>query len=77
MVRIDGHLSLGSVIFDHLQRNLQCKEVYNKLSFKIIDQAKSEFQLKIKVAIHIEWGKPTLNKQIKHIGLDISVRPLR
>ena len=75
MVRIDEHLSLGkgSVICDHLQWNLQCKEVCNKLPFEIIDQAKSEFQLKIKEAIHIEWEKPILNKQIKHIGLNISV----
>ena len=37
----------GSVLIDHLKRNLQCKELCNKLSFKIIDQAKSEFHLKI------------------------------
>ena len=61
MVRVDEYLSLGkgSIIFDHLQRNFQCKEECNKLSFKIIDQVK--------------WKKPTLNKQIKHIRLNISV----
>ena len=73
MVRIDEHLNVGtgSVIFDHLKNNAQCKG--DKSCFKIIDQANSEFSLKIKEAIHIEWEKPNLNKQIKHISLNIVV----
>ena len=75
MVRIEEHLSLGkgSVIYDHLKQHPKCKENCNKSSFKIIDQANTEFQLKIKEAIHIAWEKPTLNKQIKHITLNISI----
>ena len=75
MVRIDEHLTCGkgSVIFDHLQRNQKCKELCNKSSFKIIDSARSQFQLKIKEAIHIALKKPTLNKQIKHETLNIAI----
>ena len=63
----------GSVIFDHLQRNQKCKEICNKSSLKIIDSARSQFQLKIKEAIHIALKKPTLNKQIKHKTLNIAI----
>ena len=56
-VRIDEHLNVGkgSVIFDNLKNNAQCKG--DKSCFKIIDQANSEFVLKIKEAVHIEWKK--------------------
>ena len=60
-------------IFDHLEENQKCKDLCNKTCFEIIDQANTAFVLKIKEAIHIEWGKPTLNKQIKHVSLNLSI----
>ena len=59
--RMDEHLSFGKG-FDHLMRfsngtlNVRC---VNMLSFKIINQAKFEFYLKIKEAIHKDWEKHT------------------
>ena len=76
MVRIEEHLKegKGSIIFNHLKNSPKCKKkLCDKSSFKIIDHATSEFQLKIKEAIHIKWRKPTLNKQIKHIGLNMNI----
>ena len=74
-VRIEEHLKegKGSVIFNHLAKNPKCREMCNDSCFQVIDNATSEWQLKIKEAIHITWNKPTLNKQIKHIGLNISI----
>ena len=40
-----------------------CLDLYNSLCFKIIDKAKSTFDLKIKEALHINWRKPNLNAQ--------------
>ena len=54
MTRIDEHLHNGkeSVIFEHLNQNSKCRDLASVGSFKIIDSANSEFQLKIKEAIH-------------------------
>ena len=35
---------------------------------KIINKADSKFHLKIKEALHINWGKPDLNAQQNHLG---------
>ena len=32
----------------------------------------SSFRLKIKEAIHINWGKPELNKQVRHTVVSIA-----
>ena len=75
MTRIDEHLhsGKGSIIFEHLNQNSNCRDLANINSFKIIDTANSEFQLKIKEAIHIKLKNPTLNKQIKHVVLNIII----
>ena len=49
-----------SHIFKHLQIAATC---FNSYSFKIIDRANSELDLKIKGALHINWRKPNLNAQ--------------
>ena len=41
--------------------------------FKIIAHVQSEYVLKIKEAMHIEWLKPDLNKQKKHVTLNLPV----
>ena len=45
----------------------------NSLCFKIIDKAKSKFDLKIKEALHINWRKPKLNAQQNHLSLTFSL----
>ena len=37
--------------------------------FKLIDNATSFYQLKIKESFHIERLKPELNKQVDHVSL--------
>ena len=55
-----------SNIFKHLQESRACNSVCNKDCFSIIDRATTEYQLKMKEAMHIKWIRPKLNKQVKH-----------
>ena len=41
--------------------------------FSILDHASTTFQLKIKEAIHIQLEKPTLNHQLYHVNLKLSL----
>ena len=74
-IRIKEHLRTDkdSIIFKHLESNINCKKLSNETCFSIIDQAQTEFTLKLKEAMHIEWLKPSLNKQQKHVNVSISV----
>ena len=40
---------------------------------KIIDKAKSNFDLKIKESLHINWIKPNLNAQQNHLAFTLSL----
>ena len=72
--RVKEHLTQkSSHIFKHLEENPICKEKSDISSFQIIDNDNSVFRLKIKEAIHINWTKPELNKQVKHMVVSISV----
>ena len=73
--RIKEHLTSDkqSHIFKHLQSNDNCKQASNESSFQIIDKANTEFTLKIKEAIHIQWIKPTLNTQKYHVKLTLNI----
>ena len=53
--RIEKHIKKDnkSHIFKHLQSTTRCFDSYNSLSFRIIDKANSEFDLKVKEALHI------------------------
>ena len=57
----------------HLNDNANCRRVCNKNSFEVIDSASSSFRLKVKEAIHITWSKPSLNKQVNHVSMTITV----
>ena len=75
LVRIREHLKTdkNSHIFQHINKNITCKNKCNDSCFSIIDTASTEFTLKIKEAMHIEWLKPSLNKQKTHINLSINI----
>ena len=47
-------------------------EPINKAS-SVIDRATTEYQLKMKEAMHIEWIRPKLDKQVKHYTLSLIV----
>ena len=73
--RVREHLETdrASHIFKHLEDSKECRSACFLDSFAIIDQASSRFALKIKEALHILWEKPTLNAQVKHVNLKLSV----
>ena len=39
--------------------------------FSILNLARTNYQVKIKEALHIEWEWPALNKQLKHVDLTL------
>ena len=41
--------------------------------FCVIDQADTTFQLNIKEGLHILWEKPSLNQQLQHVNLRLSL----
>ena len=73
--RIEEHIKNDnkSHTFKHLHSSETCFDSYNSLCFKIIDNANSKFGLKIKEALHINWGKPNLNAQQNHLALTLSL----
>ena len=73
--RVREHLETdrASHIFKHLESSSVCRSECSRDNFAIIDQASSRFALKIKEALHILWDKPTLNAQVKHVNLKLSV----
>ena len=73
--RIEEHIKKDnkSHIFKHLHSPETCFDSYNSLCFKIIDQANSKFDLKIKEALHSNWRKPNLNAQQNHLALTLSL----
>ena len=74
-VRVKEHLlkDKKSHIYQHINMNNNCTGKSDNSSFKIIDKASTEYTLKIKEAVHINWIKPTLNKQKIHIKLTIDI----
>ena len=74
-VRVDEHLRTDktSHIYQHINKNKECKANSNETSFKIIDKAATEYTLKIKESIHINWIKPTSNKQKTHLILSLDM----
>ena len=73
--RVREHLETERAlhIFKHLESSLACRSACSRDNFAIIDQASSRFALKIKEALHIFWDKPTLDAQVKHVNLKLSV----
>ena len=66
--RIEEHIKNDnkSHVFKHLHSTTTCFNSNNSLCFKIIDNANSKFDLKIKGALHINWRKPNLNAKQNH-----------
>ena len=70
--RVREHLLFSdrnSHIYKHLKDSESCRDLCSEACFSILDSAPTVFQLKIKEALHIEWERPSLNKQLKHLNL--------
>ena len=63
--RIREHLFTDkkSHVYKHLHNNQLCQRSSNESNFSLIDAANTEYQLRIREAIHINWIKPVINKQ--------------
>ena len=61
--------------FDDLNEStiVEMTEDSSEESDIIIDKANSKFDLKIKEALHINWGKHDLNAQQNHLVLILSL----
>ena len=59
-------------IFNHLQSSDACKNACNETRFKVIDSARTHYQLKIKEALHIMLEGPSLNKQVQHYKVSLA-----
>ena len=75
ITRINEHLQKDakSNIFKHLRKSRVCNSVCNKDCFSVIDQATTEYQLKMKEAMHIKWIQPKLNKQALYPVISINI----
>ena len=64
-VRRKEHLERdkNSSTFKHLNNNKECKIASNNDSFKILDSARSAYELAIKEGMHIKWENPAVNVQ--------------
>ena len=73
--RIEEHIKKDnkSHVFKNLHSNATCFDSYNSLCFKTINKANSEFELKNKEALHINWRKPNLTAQQNHLALTFSL----
>ena len=67
------HLSSDKT--SNINKHLSDSSYYRSLSsancFKILDQASTEYELRIKEAIYIQLDKQPLNKQVKHVNLKL------
>ena len=71
--RVREHLfsDRNSHIYRHLKDSESCRNLCSEACFSILDSAPTVFQLKIKEALHIEWERPSLNKQLKHLNVSL------
>ena len=60
-------------LIENRKSSPQCRSLCSADCFKILDYASTDFQLKIKEAIHIKFENPSLNAQVKHVNLKLSL----
>jgi hypothetical protein len=72
--RIEEHLGKdkASHVWKHL-RDSECKNLCSAACFSVLDSAATDFQRRLKEAMHIHWLKPNLNAQINHLSLSLSI----
>ena len=67
------HTDKESSVYKHLQAKPECRSACDISCFTAIDHADTSYRLKIKEALHIQWNKPILNKQIKHYTVQLNL----
>ena len=73
--RVYEHLKTdnNSHILKHLRHSTKCKSACNESCFKVIDRARTEYELRIKEAMHIQWIAPSINKQKKSLQMTLII----
>ena len=73
--RVNEHLITDRALHNHkhLERNESCSKLCSKHCFQVLDSAATEFEQRIKEAIHIKRKNPSLNIQVKHSNLKLSL----
>ena len=67
-IRIHEH-----VIYINLHNNEECFSSFNSDYFSVLDYAPTQFHIKIKEGMYIDWEKPNLNKQLNHLATNLSI----
>ena len=62
----------GEVFVGFTLSSDNCRSLCSEECFEILHSASTSFQLKIKEAMYILWGQPSLNSQVKHLNLFLS-----
>ena len=57
----------------HQHNNDECFSSFNSDCFPILDYTPTQFQIKIKEGIDIDWQNPNLNKKLNHLATTLSV----
>ena len=60
-------------IYKHPHNSEECFSSFNSDRFSILDYAPTQFQIKIKDGMCIDWEKPNLNKQLDHLATTLSI----
>ena len=76
-VRVKEHGKKESAIKNHLSTCETCKLNYGLDLFKIIDNGISDFDCKVKEAIHIKNSRPNLNRQLFASGAGYTLNVFR
>ena len=61
-------------VFKHLSASTECRAASLAECFKILDTAhQTEYQIKLKEAMHVKWLNAVLNHQVTHVNLSLSL----
>ena len=73
--RINEHVKKDkkSNTFKHLQNNVEYFSSFNSDCFSILDYAPTQFQIKIKEGMYIDYEKPNLIKELNHLANTLSI----
>ena len=63
----------NSHILQHISGCGDALHKSNDNDFSILDMANNEYEIRIKEALQIKWVKPTINKQMKHLNINLLV----
>ena len=58
----------------HLQDSAHCRALCSADSSHVLNHAPTGFKLKTKEAIHIQREQPSLNQQLHHVNLKLSIK---